>query len=121
MKRKIAIAAMAIIVIIGALIFRPVPIVKEEKALVVSGVVKHVKLTKGNDFVFRLQNDPTKYYINRGIEAGLDFDQFKQEVLNQSVVFKYPKYWTPLDWNNEIRHISKVEKDGKTLFTELRQ
>ena len=34
---------------------------------------------------------------------------------------KYPKYWTPLDWNNSVRHISKVEFDEEIIFNELKK
>jgi len=33
---------------------------------------------------------------------------------------KYPKYWTPLDWNDKIKHISKVEFNNEILFNELK-
>ena len=120
MKKSILLTLFFLFLIACILVFRPVPIVKEEKALVVSGVVEKIKLTEGNDFVFKLKGNPTRYYINRGIETGLNYDEFEQKVLGQYVVVKYPKYWTPLDWNNTVRHISKVELDSETLFSELR-
>ncbi len=120
MKNKVITGFIVFIFLAAILIFRPVPIVQEENALVVYGMVEKIKLTEGNDFVFKLKDNPTKYYINRGIEAGLDYNEFKQSVINKKVVVKYPKYWTPLDWNNTVRHISKVETDGEVLFNELK-
>lgn len=32
----------------------------------------------------------------------------------------YPKYWTPLDWNNKTIHLSKVEIGTEILFNELK-
>ena len=120
MKNKVISGFIIFLFLVAILIFRPVPIVQEENALVVTGVVEKIKLTEGNDFVFKLKNNPVKYYINRGIEAGLDYDDFEQKVKNKKIVVKYPSYWTPLDWNNSIRHISKVEIDGEVLFNELK-
>lgn len=88
--------------------------------MVVSGVVEKMKLTSGNDFVFKLKDNPVKYYINRGIESGLNYQDFEKKLMGEVVIFKYPKYWTPLDWNNTIRHISKVEQEGKVFFNELK-
>lgn len=119
MKKKIVIGFIVFLAICFVLIFRPVPIIKEEKALVISGVIEKMRLTKGNDFVFKLKDDPVRYYINRGIEAGLNYSDFEEQLLHQEVTFKYPKYWTPLDWNNTVRHISKVEKNGITYFNEF--
>ena len=120
MKKKIAIILFFLFAICFVLIFRPVPIVKEEKAVVVSGIIEKMKLTEGNDFVFKLKDNPVRYYINRGIEAGLNYNDFEKNLIGQQVVFKYPKYWTPLDWNNTVRHISKVEHKGKVYFSELK-
>lgn len=120
MQRKLVLLFVFLLFIAVVAIFRPVPIVKEEKALTVSGVVEKIKLTKGNDFVFKLKNNPTKYYINRGIEVGLNYKEFENKILNQFVEVKYPKYWTPLDWNNTVRHISKISLGQKVLFNELK-
>ena len=119
MKNKVFTGFIVFIFLAAILIFRPVPIVQEENALVVSGIVEKIKLTEGNDFVFKLKDNPTKYYINKGIEAGLDYNEFKQSVINKEVVVKYPKYWTPLDWNNSVRHISKVEHKGTVYFNKF--
>lgn len=120
MRKKIFIGLSVLFLIVFVMIFRPVPIVTEDRALVVSGVVEKIKLTEGNDFVFKLKDNPTRYYINRGIEAGLNYQDFEGQVINKFITVKYPKYWTPLDWNNTIRHISKVELNGKVLFNELK-
>lgn len=120
MKKKILFSFAFLFLVVCVLIFRPVPIVQEDKALVVSGVVEKIRLTGGNDFLFKLKGDPTRYYINRGIEAGLNYEEFEQTVLNQFIVVKYPDYWTPLDWSNRVRHISKVELDGEALYNELK-
>ncbi len=120
MGKKIFIGLSVVFLIICVLVLRPVPIVTEDKTIVVSGVVEKIKLTEGNDFVFKLKDNPTRYYINRGIEAGLNYQDFEERVLNKSIIVKYPKYWTPLDWNNTVRHISKVELNGEILFNELK-
>lgn len=120
MQKKIFIILSIAFVIVCVLIFRPVPIIYEEDAMEKTGIVEKIKHTEGDDYVFKLKNNPTKYYINRGTEQGLDYKTFESQVLNKKIVIKYPKYWTPLDWNNSIRHISKVELQGETLFNEFR-
>ena len=119
MKKKITLGLFLFLLFCCVLIFRPVPIVAENQAVVVSGVVEKMKLTEGNDFVFQLKDNPVRYYINRGVEVGLDYENFEKNLLGKEVVFKYPRYWTPLDWNNSIRHISKVEHQNEVYFNEL--
>ena len=109
-----------IVLIIAVLIFRPVPIVSESKAISEIGIVKEIYSNKGNDVIFIMRNTDRKFYINRGLEYGLELNNLKEKLIGNSIVMKYPKYWTPLDWNNSIRHISKVEFKNEIIFNELK-
>lgn len=109
-----------IVSIIAVLIFRPVPIVSESKAISEIGIVKEIYSNKGNDVIFIMLNTDRKFYINRGLENGLELNNLKEKLIGNSIVMKYPKYWTPLDWNNSIRHISKVEFKNEIIFNELK-
>ena len=118
---KITLVSFILIVsIIAVLIFRPVPIVFESKAISEIGIVKEIYSNKGNDVIFIMLNTDRKFYINRGLENGLELNNLKEKLIGNSIVMKYPKYWTPLDWNNSIRHISKVEFKNEIIFNELK-
>ena len=118
---KITLVSLILIVsIIAVLIFRPVPIVSESKAISEIGIVKEVYSNKGNDVIFIMLNTDRKFYINRGLENGLELNNLKEKLIGNSIVMKYPKYWTPLDWNNSIRHLSKVEFKNEIIFNELK-
>ena len=118
---KITLVSFILIVsIIAVLIFRPVPIVSESKAISEIGIVKEIYSNKGNDVIFVMLNTDRKFYINRGLENGLELNNLKEKLIGNSIVMKYPKYWTPLDWNNSIRHISKVEFKNEIIFNELK-
>ncbi|MDC3242391.1 hypothetical protein OAT82_01810 [Flavobacteriaceae bacterium] len=107
--------------IIAILIFRPVPIVSESKAIAENGIVSKIYSNKGNDIVFVMENSGRRFYINRGLENGLALNNLREKLIGNSITVKYPKYWTPLDWNNSVRHISKVEFNGEALFNELKE
>lgn len=118
---KITLVSFILIVsIIAVLIFRPVPIVSESKAISEIGIVKEIYSNKGKDVIFVMLNTDRKFYINRGLENGLELNNLKEKLIGNSIVMKYPKYWTPLDWNNSIRHISKVEFKNEIIFNELK-
>ena len=118
---KITLVSFILIVsIIAVLIFRPVPIVSESKAISEIGIVKEIYSNKGKDVIFIMLNTDRKFYINRGLENGLELNNLKEKLIGNSIVIKYPKYWTPLDWNNGIRHISKVEFKNEIIFNELK-
>jgi len=102
------------------LIFRPVPIVSESNAISEIGIVREIYSNKGNDIIFVMENTDRRFYINRGLENGLELNNLKEKLIGNSIVVKYPKYWTPLDWNDKIKHISKVEFNNEILFNELK-
>ena len=110
-----------LIFIMAVLIFRPVPIVSEDKAISESGIVKEIYSNKGNDVIFVMENTERRFYINRGLENGLELNNLKEKLIGNEIVVKYPNYWTPLDWNNSVRHISKVEFKDEILFNELKK
>lgn len=104
----------------GVLIFRPVPIPDDEQdCLSVKGIVTQIHEGGDKDIVFKLQGFDKTFYINRGLERGLDVKKLRAELTNKEIVVMYPQYWTPLDPGNSIRHISKIECDGKNIFTEI--
>jgi len=102
------------------LIFRPVPIPPENKCLVVKGTVASIYEGGVKDAVFTLDNHPTRYYINRGLENGLYLDSLKKNLIGKTVTILYPKYYTPLDHENRIKHLCKLEHDGEVIYNELK-
>jgi len=119
---KITLVSFSLIVlIIAVLIFRPAPIVTEKNTISESGIVKEIYANKGNDIIFILENVERRFYINKGLENGLELTDLKKRLIGNLIVVKYPKYWTPLDWNDKIKHISKVEFNHEILFNELKE
>ena len=76
---------------------------------------KVVKVLEGSsyDIVFRnAHNDG--FYINRGLEQGLNLDSLRNNVLNKTVTLHLAKL--PIGTSS---HISQLEIDGEILFTEF--
>ena len=119
--KYILIAFSSTLFIIAILIFRPVPIVSERNTIVEKDVVSEIYSNPGHDIIFIMKNKQRKFYINRGLENGLELNLLKSKLIGNTIVVKYPKYWTPLDWNNSIRHISKVEFNDQIIFNELKK
>tara|TARA_B100000965_G_C19081356_1_gene536458 strand:- start:43 stop:405 length:363 start_codon:yes stop_codon:yes gene_type:complete len=120
MKKRIGITLGLFFISAAILIFRPVPIVAEEEAIVVEGEVSAIYESGVKDISILLKNNSTLFYLNRGLELGLDIQELREKLLHQKVTIKYPEYWTPLDWNNRIRHLSKLEWKEGVIFNELK-
>jgi hypothetical protein len=104
---------------LGILTFRPVPIPAEKDCLSLKGTVTEIYQSGVKDVVFKLQGLEKEFYINRGLERGLDLKILKAKLTNKDIIIKYPNYWTPLNPGNSVRHISKIECEGRVIFTEL--
>jgi hypothetical protein len=87
--------------------------------MVASGTVSAIYESGTRDIAFRLKESKKVFYINRGLSNGLMLDTLRNKLMDRQVVFKYPRYWTPLDPGSSMRHISKVEFEGKTIYSEL--
>lgn len=120
MIKKTIIGIFLFFFLLAILILRPVPIVTEDKAITESGIVVNIYEGGVNDVVFQLKDNSRRFYINRGLEAGLTMEGLKEKLIGNEVTLKYPKYWTPLDWNNQVKHISKVEFKDEVIFNEFK-
>lgn len=78
--------------------------------------IEVVKITEGGvkDLVFHEANGDF-YYINRGLENGLTIEGVEDTVLNKKVTLHLYKFW----FGVESEHISQLEVDGKTIYTEF--
>jgi len=120
MLKKLFIGFGILFFLFAVLILRPVPIVSEDRAIMETGIVSDIYEGGENDLVFRLENKKRRYYINRGLENGLDLTDLQKRLIGREITLKYPDYWTPLDWNDEIKHLSKVEIQGEVIYNELK-
>ena len=103
--------------LLGILILRPVPIPDEKDCLIVKGTVIEINEDGVKDVVFRLEGQERTFYVNRGLERGLELEKLRTELIDQEITIKYPNYWTPL--GNSSKHISKIESSGRTIFAEI--
>lgn len=120
MKKYIVIAAGLTALLIVILSFRPVPIVAENDCLVLKGTVSKIYEGGDKDVVFELRGQNKIFYVNRGLERGMNLAALRSKLIGREVVLKYPDlWWSLLDPYSKSVHISKIEYAGHTIFTEL--
>ncbi|MBD8487975.1 hypothetical protein IFO69_04360 [Echinicola sp. CAU 1574] len=120
MSSKIVLIVLGLFIVIAVMTLRPVPVVEEENALVEKGIVSYIFESQSNDIIFKLHENDKIFYINRGTKAGLDAHVLRKKLIGHEVILKYPKYWTPLDWDSNLRHLSKVEMGNEIVFNEFK-
>lgn len=121
-KHHIYVALIFILLALAAMTLRPVIVPKHaSECLVAEGKV--VKVFEGgvNDVAFRLEGDKTMYYINRGLEHGLNLEELQKELIGNNVIIRYPKHWTLLDPNDKVKHLSILEYNGREIYNEIEQ
>lgn len=63
---------------------------------------------------------PNTYYINRGLETGLNFDSFEAIMKNKQVeVLYYNRGWNTLDPKRKIRHVCELRFEDKVVYSEI--
>ena len=115
-KYSISVVALGLLV----LTFKPILPATEKNCLIAKGVVADIYEGGYKDAVLELKDDERTYYVNRGLLRGLDLLRLKEELINQNVSLKYPRYWTPLDPMGAVKQISKIELGDKIVFNEMK-
>jgi hypothetical protein len=78
---------------------------------------KVVKITEGPSFDIVLHNEEgERYYINRGLEQGLNLDSLNTEVLNKTVTLHLANI---IGGSVTSSHISQLAINDKIIFTEF--
>ncbi|MBK8505170.1 MAG: hypothetical protein IPL46_24965 [Saprospiraceae bacterium] len=88
-SRWFVLLGLAVLLFLSTRACSPVPRPKEKDCLIDEGVITHIEIRGKNDIMFNLADNPRKYYINRGLESGLDLAQFKAQLIGSTVVIKY--------------------------------
>lgn len=119
-KRYIGLFGFLAFMLLVSLVLKPVPILPEEELAVTRGTVDRIFEGGEFDIVFKLRETEKYYYINRGLEQGLNLDNLRNKLLGRRVTIKYPEYWSILG-DGSTHHLSKLEHNGQTIFSEVPQ
>lgn len=115
MKKKYlifgAIGLLAILIFNSIIIYNP----KSKDCVVLNKTITGIKEGSTFDILFKdLQGE--RYYINRGLEQGLNLDSLNAKVLNKSVTLHLAKI---LGGMVTTSHISQLAVGDDIIFTEF--
>ncbi|MFN3196160.1 MAG: hypothetical protein ACE364_09445 [Chlorobiota bacterium] len=104
----------------GILLFTlRVPNATAENTVTVKGKVVNIYEAGVKDVVFKLEGDDISYYVNRGLENGLDINQLKKEYLNLDITLTYIEHNQLLHSLIDNRHLAKVEANNDVVYSEM--
>jgi len=110
----------AIFLIFMVMVFRPVPMNQTAaECEFIEGTVNRIWEGGVKDVVFSLKETDKKFYINRGLENGLELESLRNQLVGEKVQIYYPKYWTPLVPKGGVKHLAKLMHEEEVIFSEL--
>jgi len=83
-----------------------------ECAIEIETIIK-ISESTSNDIIFS-DADGDHYYINRGLERGLNLETLSTSVLNKTVTLHLPKLWL-----GTSEHIAQLKVSDNVIFTEF--
>ena len=87
------------------------------KEVVFTGLVEDVFIGGVNDVVIRLNKDPKRYFMNRGLEEGLTISQIRKDLINQVVVIESkPEGFNLFDIYDNLNEIDVITVYDKVLY-----
>lgn len=93
----------------SCVIYKPKP----SECVVITSKITALKAGSTLDIQFKGDQGDT-YYINRGIESGLNLDTLNALVLNKTVTLHLPKLLF-----GPSKHIAQLKLEGQILYTEF--
>ena len=117
LTKKVTIASIfVLLLVILALVFRPVPHPSPENTIKANGTIEEVSMAGDDDLIIKLRGDDRLYFIDEGLKEGRSLSSIQGELSGKAVEIYYVRYWTPLDPMSRLKHISKVDINQTTLY-----
>ena len=93
---------------------RPTP----DRCYTVTGRVSSVTSPGGLDVSIWVEGDGHRYYINRGVERGIDVAAWHQRLQGKQVQLKViRRNWSPLDADHDLAPVAEVIDPEGVVFT----
>jgi hypothetical protein len=117
LTKKVTISSIFfLLLIVLALVFRPVPNPSPENTIKANGTIEEVSMAGNDDLIIKLRGDDRLYFIDEGLKHGRTLTAIQGELSGKAVEIYYVKYWTPLDPLSRLKHTSKVDINQTTLY-----
>lgn len=108
----------AAILVLTVMALTPVPRPTPDRCYSVTGRVSSVTSPGGLDVSIWVEGDDHRYYINRGVERGIDVAAWHQRLQGKQVQLKViRRNWSPLDADHDLAPVAEVTDPEGVVFT----
>lgn len=102
------------------LVFRPIS-VSRDNSIVINTTVEKVSEGSEDNVIFKLNNTSGIFYINHGLQKGLNLDTLQMELQNREVTVLYLKsnFFSGFSPVKGTRYITELKLGTKVIYSEL--
>lgn len=102
------------------LVFRPIPI-SRDNSIAINTTIDKVSQGSEDNIILKLNNTSGIFYINHGLQKGLNLDTLKQELQNREVSVLYLKsnFFSGFSPVKGTRYITELKMGDKIIYSEL--
>ena len=102
------------------LVFRPIP-VSRENSIVINTTVDRVTEGSGDNVILKLNNTSGVFYINHGLQKGLNLDTLQKELQNREVSVLYLKsnFFSGFSPVKGTKYITELKVGDRVIYSEL--
>ncbi|MDP3467767.1 MAG: hypothetical protein Q8S11_05500 [Daejeonella sp.] len=102
------------------LAFRPIP-VSRDNSIVINTTIDKVSEGSEDNIILKLNNASGIFYINHGLQKGLNLDTLQKELLSREVTVLYLKsgFFSGFSPVKSTRYITELKLGDKVIYSEL--
>lgn len=101
-------------------VFRPISITRDN-SIVFNTTVYKVGEGSEKNVILQLENGSGTYYINHGLQKGLNLETLQKELVNQKVTVLYlkPSFVSGFSPVADTKYITELRLGDKVIYSEL--
>ena len=118
---RLGIGLLALLAVLVSLIaWLKVPTPTNKNTALISGQVASIGSPCCQDIGIRLTGDHHFYYINRGVESGIDVDALSQRLWGERISMRVIETrWSPLNPEKRTVPIAEISHNGEILYSSM--
>lgn len=102
------------------LVFRPIPI-SRDNSIAINTTIDKVNKGSEDNVIFKLNNASGIFYINHGLQKGLDLDTLQKQLLNREVSILYLKsnFFSGFSPVKGTKYVTELKLGDQVIYSEL--